>query len=146
MWWKNYSIWLKTERETVISNYSDFTKIAPTVPLCSGLDHSAQMQESFHWLEMQFALQRCTQLWRTQLECICALLFLDCTLVSPFNWFAFITNTAHFVKHSCTATLCILQRFTARRPIGSAIIFTTFPSDFSPQFSSFHHSFKRKVV
>ena len=34
MWWKNYSIWLKTERKTIISNYSDFTKIAPTVPLC----------------------------------------------------------------------------------------------------------------
>ena len=36
VWWKNYSIWLKTERETIISNYSDFTKIAPTVSLCSG--------------------------------------------------------------------------------------------------------------
>ena len=33
---KNYLIWLKTERETIISNYSDFTKIAPTVPLCTG--------------------------------------------------------------------------------------------------------------
>ena len=32
---KNYSIWLKTERETIISNYSDSTKIAPTVPLCT---------------------------------------------------------------------------------------------------------------
>ena len=31
----NYSIWLKTERKTIISDYSDFTKIAPTVPLCS---------------------------------------------------------------------------------------------------------------
>ena len=36
MWWKNYSIWLKTEQETIISNYIDFTKIAPTVPLCNG--------------------------------------------------------------------------------------------------------------
>ena len=26
----------KTERETIIFNYSDFTKIAPTVPLCNG--------------------------------------------------------------------------------------------------------------
>ena len=34
---KNYSIWLETERETIISSYSDFTKIAPTVPLCNGL-------------------------------------------------------------------------------------------------------------
>ena len=32
---KKYSIWLKTERKTIISNYSDFTKIAPTVPLCT---------------------------------------------------------------------------------------------------------------
>ena len=30
---KNYSIWFETERETIISSYSDFTKIAPTVPL-----------------------------------------------------------------------------------------------------------------
>ena len=28
----NYSSWLKTERKTIISNLSDFTKIAPTVP------------------------------------------------------------------------------------------------------------------
>ena len=34
---KNYSIWLKTERETIISDYSDFTKTAPTVPLCTAI-------------------------------------------------------------------------------------------------------------
>ena len=35
MWLKIYSIWLKTEQETIISKYNDFTKIAPTVPLCT---------------------------------------------------------------------------------------------------------------
>ena len=31
---KNYSIWLKTERENIVIHYIDFTKIAATVPLC----------------------------------------------------------------------------------------------------------------
>ena len=33
---ENYSIWLKTDQETIVSNYSEFFKIAATVPLCNG--------------------------------------------------------------------------------------------------------------
>ena len=33
---KNDSIWLKTGREKIVSNYIDFTKIAATVPLSTG--------------------------------------------------------------------------------------------------------------
>ena len=46
MWWKNYSIWLKTERETIISNCSDFIKIAPTVPLCNVWDQNRRISQS----------------------------------------------------------------------------------------------------
>ena len=49
---KNYSIWLKTERENIFFNDIDFTKIAATVPLCNeraGTQPLAHSHQSITW-------------------------------------------------------------------------------------------------